>query len=931
MPAPQWSFPGSRWWKFDFHTHTPASLDTTAWQTAKETDAKITPEKWLLKYMAAEIDCVAITDHNSGAWVDLLKTAYAKMQAAHAQDPEELPGFRALTLFPGVEISVQGGVHVLALFDPQKTSADIDSLLGAVGYQGTKGDSDGVTSRGISEVLQLILAAGALPIPAHADAAKGLLQCQAETKKSVVDANTLCQALAVKGLLAVEWCDLNRPLPECAEERAAGWARVLGSDCHSFKDPAGPGSRFTWVKMNNPNLEGLRLALLDGNQTALRRSGDIQPSDDKKTLEKTFDPLRVPAHVITKIEIEKARYMGRGTAASIQFSPYFNAVVGGRGTGKSSVVHGLRLATNRASELSQVGGEPLAHFDAFCTISPGRDDQGALQDDTVIRVEWLHEGLALRLVWQGNGQQKVEEQHHGQWQTSASQSVNAARFPLRIFSQGQIAALAGGGRKSLLGIIDEAAKVAPLQQDFDDAKRTFATQQARLRELDGKLAQLPEITRKLAEAERKLAALAQSDHATVLRSYAQAQRQSREVTTLLEQLNQTVSLIAKLPKQMVLDDWSGPYFTEQDSDILAWRKDIDLQLELVRTEILEKAQKLARYAESLPTDARFNQWQARTQAINEAHTVLQQQLAAQGVTDPQAFAHLTQESQQWATQHKALLQMQSDRAALAQQIEAQQALLTQRRQAITQARQGFIESTLAGNANVRMAVVPFGFDAQPIEHQLRKLLGLGNENFAVPIDGLVEKLARTDDDNKLSTVNAFKQSLLNPGEALDGRFRKYLQGQHENPTFRDSILSWYPEDDLRIEYYRDKQWVAISEGSQGQRSAALLAFLLAFGEEPLVLDQPEDDLDNHLIYNLIVQQIRENKLRRQLIIVTHNPNVVVNGDAEWVHVMEFGGGQCFVQQSGSLQESDLRKEVCRVMEGGHEAFARRWKRLGTEL
>ena len=98
-----------------------------------------------------------------------------------------------------------------------------------------------------------------------------------------------------------------------------------------------------------------------------------------------------------------------------------------------------------------------------------------------------------------------------------------------------------------------------------------------------------------------------------------------------------------------------------------------------------------------------------------------------------------------------------------------------------------------------------------------------------------------------------------------------------------------------------------------------------------MLDQPEDDLDNHLIYDLIVQQIRENKLRRQLLIVTHNPNVVVNGDAELVHVMEFGRGQCYVQQSGALQEAAVRREVCRVMEGGHEAFARRWKRLGTEV
>jgi energy-coupling factor transporter ATP-binding protein EcfA2 len=144
-------------------------------------------------------------------------------------------------------------------------------------------------------------------------------------------------------------------------------------------------------------------------------------------------------------------------------------------------------------------------------------------------------------------------------------------------------------------------------------------------------------------------------------------------------------------------------------------------------------------------------------------------------------------------------------------------------------------------------------------------------------------------------------------------------------------MTWFPEDDLKIQYQRNNQWYEIHDGSQGQRSAALLAFLLAFGEEPIVLDQPEDDLDNHLIYDLIVRQIRENKLRRQLIVITHNANVVVNGDAELVHVMDFKNGQCVVAQSGVLQDKQVREEVCRVMEGGREAFASRWKRLGKEI
>ena len=109
----------------------------------------------------------------------------------------------------------------------------------------------------------------------------------------------------------------------------------------------------------------------------------------------------------------------------------------------------------------------------------------------------------------------------------------------------------------------------------------------------------------------------------------------------------------------------------------------------------------------------------------------------------------------------------------------------------------------------------------------------------------------------------------------------------------------------------------------------MLAFLLAHGEEPLVLDQPEDDLDNQLIYDLIVRQIREQKLKRQIIIVTHNANVVVNGDAEMLHVLDFRN-QCFIRQKGSLQHEAMRAEVCRVMEGGREAFDLRYRRLGPE-
>lgn len=928
MANTDWPYPGSRWWKFDFHTHTPASKDTTAWQKAIGTPGELTAEAWLLKYMAAGIDCVAITDHNSGAWIDQLKEAYEAMkdQDALGLAPE---GFRELTLFPGVEISVQGGVHILALLSPAATTSDIDSLLGAVGYTGTKGDSDSVTHKGLSEVIAAILAANAIPIPAHADQEKGLLRCKPGSQSPQLDPNTLCNAISVKGLLAVEWCDETSPWPECVANAGDRLARVLGSDCHSFQGKAVPGSRFTWVKMASPTLEGLRLALLDGNGVSIRRSDDGE-----------FNPFRVPSHAITAIDIEGGRYIGNGRTARLECSPFFNAIVGGRGTGKSSVVHALRLAARREQELTQLGpdNEPRAQFDDFRKTARGRDDKGALRDNTEIRVEWEHDDTRLRLRWRVDGQGVVvEEWDHNQWLESSSQSVNAARFPLRIFSQGQIAAMAGSGRQTLLSIIDEAANAEPLKQTFDEARRTFFTQRARLRELDGKLAGEPEVKRKLEETSKKLAALSQTDQASVLKAYGQSQHQSREVKTLFEQLQDDAGRISDLAEQIMLDDWPTQYFSEQDADILALRKEIDTQVAQVRAGLQEQAKKLNAIVESVQKDPRYSQWSVRVQAAQQAHTELQQKLATQGVSDPQAFARLTQEKQQLETQCKAFTKMRSDREELSRQIDVQRKLLGQRRQDVTQARKVFIQQALANNDHVRITVVPFGYDPKQTERELRELIDVMDDRFTDDIlnddatEGMALELAQASESEKSAALKMLKRKLLDMQDSLGGRFRNYLQRKHEKPEFADHILAWAPEDDLRIQYKRENNWHDIQTGSQGQRSAALLAFLLAFGEEPIVLDQPEDDLDNHLIYDLIVRQIRENKLRRQLIIITHNPNVVVNGDAELVHVMEFGRGQCYVQQSGALQQTELRNEVCRVMEGGHEAFSRRWKRLGTEF
>lgn len=926
-----WPYPGSRWWRFDFHTHTPASKDTP-WHDLIGKDGALTPEEWLLKYMAAEIDCVAVTDHNSGAWIDQLKAAYAAMQ----ENPPS--GFRELYLFPGVEISVNGGFHLLAVFDPQTTTSDIDTLLGAVKYQGTKGDSDGVTREAASEVIKTIVAAGGLPIPAHADCAKGLLQLEAEgTAKPKLDANTVVQVLELNEILAMEFVNTGAAKPAIYTQRNLKWTEVIGSDCHNFRPPYPnvPGSRYTWVKMATPSLEGLRLALLDGNGVSIRRND-----------EDAFEPFKAPEHFITSITVKDARAMGRNRASALKFSPYFNAVIGGRGTGKSTVIHALRLAVNRDGEINRLDekSEPRQTFEQFVKVSKNRDDKGGLLEQTTVIVELLRYTVPHRLTWRPGSTQSitVEEHENGEWNRSISQEVSPQRFPLHIFSQGQIAALAGENTLALLGVIDEAAGTKAAKDSFEEAKRNYFSQRAKLREQDGRLKENTEIQRQFNDVERKLKTFEQADHADVLKAYQRARQQSQAVQEQLQAADDIAQKAQSLAHEMAIDVLHQESFdTQADTDVLVAIATLNERVFVAQKAVDTAANQLSTAVNTLRQAPDLSSWQQRIEAAKQAYEKLKADLLVQGVNDPNEYARLVQEKQRLEGESKKMNILQQERDLLVTECEGLWLNLSNARKNISNRRQTFLGQVLAQNDFVHIGLVLFGKDARAVERSLREMLGVMDERFVSDIldmDGdtassglLADWLAAADSEVGLSTFKDRLVEACGGDGALGGKFKNYLQRKSEvHPEFIDHIRCWFPEDSLLIKYSRKgdgTDFQPIGQASAGQRAAAMLAFLLAQGAEPLVLDQPEDDLDNHLIYELVVRQIRENKMRRQLIIVTHNPNIVVNGDAEMLFTLDFTG-QCFVKSEGALQQQSVRDEVCRVMEGGREAFSRRWHRLG---
>lgn len=188
------------------------------------------------------------------------------------------------------------------------------------------------------------------------------------------------------------------------------------------------------------------------------------------------------------------------------------------------------------------------------------------------------------------------------------------------------------------------------------------------------------------------------------------------------------------------------------------------------------------------------------------------------------------------------------------------------------------------------------------------------------------------------------------GNYIDDSLENSIQykGGHINTNVMTELLTtnWY---DLIYELSYDKD--LFDNMSQGKKAFVVLKLLLEFSDKqcPILIDQPEDSLDNRAIYNELVQYIRAKRQSRQIILVTHNSNVVVSADAENVIVANQNGddspnenGYRFEYVNGSLEntrEKDtscptilasqgIREHVCEILEGGKDAFMKRERKYG---
>lgn len=214
-----------------------------------------------------------------------------------------------------------------------------------------------------------------------------------------------------------------------------------------------------------------------------------------------------------------------------------------------------------------------------------------------------------------------------------------------------------------------------------------------------------------------------------------------------------------------------------------------------------------------------------------------------------------------------------------------------------------INSTISGRKDkIRSAIESDGFTLPDFINDLRKAYSENDDS------GLVQR----------GITEAQRSSLIAQGKYLVRRL------EHITPQISLSILLNTAEVGSKGNFKK------LSQLSKGQRATALLLILLADSAKPLVIDQPEDDLDNRFVYDGVVKQLRKLKGRRQIIAATHNANIPVLGDAELVLTLQASSdhAELDLDTVGSLDIVSVRKNIENILEGGAEAFSSRRRIYG---
>lgn len=929
---------GSHFYLTDFQVHTPRD---TQWDGARPLDRDEWADSFVTAAREKGLNAVAISDHHDFAFFPHIKKAAAREKMPDGRD---VPGPERLIVFPALELTLSVPCQAIMILDADFPEDRLDDVLKALHFDPVDRSADSVPQ----------------PIPLADSGDIGSLHEKLDKNdwlrgryiilpnvtpnghKTLLRESFHAKYIAmpsVGGYLDCSIAELEKPKnageKRILEGRDGNWgykaiALFQTSDARNA-DFSTLGRNATWVKWAEPTAEAIRQACL-AHESRIRH---------------TLPAL--PNVWVSRIIVSNSKFMSR---ADIALNPQYTALIGGRGTGKSTVLDYLRWALcdqpAQANEDDEVADPRVRQRKLVeATLKPY---------DAHVEIHCVINGITHVVRRQAADSCVHLKVGDGEFEKVAEASIQSL-LPIQAYSQKQLSSVSIRVEELLRFV------TSPIQRQLEDIDREREEVAGRLRENYGTLQRHRSLSAEIERGELRVRSLGEQaqalrdglagisdDDRKILDGKASHDDLRAAQTSWLQQIRAAQTELA-LYSDFLDSSLASLIPPGRIPDGLA--SEADALLAASRSALSELRAKIVQLQADFDTSlevggavkAASDILSAKLTAYDESYTAVKDRSSAQ----EQKLAELANLEEQQRLSRELLQRQREERDALGNpadkhiELRSELAATRKRRKEALRCECEVLEAASDGMIRARLSANR-GFD--DVQKKLTALIS-GSNVRANKIEAFFEGMAM-DSEPAATWELALREveflMLCEPDADITSEQTPTLSRLGLTLVDQKKIVPRLTPDgwlDLSLaelsvvpEFeYRSKEgeYIPFESASAGQQASALLSTLLSQGGTPLIIDQPEDDLDSNTVLQ-IVSKICESKGRRQLVFASHNANLVVNGDADLVLVCDYltAGDHSagHIEQQGAIDVGPVRDAIASVMEGGEKAFRRRMEKYG---
>ncbi|OJJ12964.1 hypothetical protein BKI51_02540 [Alphaproteobacteria bacterium AO1-B] len=927
---------GAHFYRCDFQVHTPRDAQWAGPRAVTDDERLAYARRFVRACREKGIGAVAITDHHCMTFLPFIRRAASEEPGP---DGQELPPERRLVVFPGVELTLGVPCQAIVIFDADFPNDMFSLALTALAITPTApAESIAADPTRLSSVLTFDDLKRKLDEHEYLrDRYIILPNVSGEGKDSLLrtgQADKYIDMPCVGGYTDGTYQKLKPGVKNRLEGKDQAWgnrplACIQTSDSRR-DDHTTLGEPSTWIKWAVPTAEALRQACLAEESRISREK-----------------PL-VPETYIAAVSVSNSSFLG---PLDMKLNPQYSALIGGRGTGKSTVLEYLRWAL--CDQPPDGDNDETPNYQA----RRARLIKGTLAEHkATVDVHYVLNGVphqVRRSSVDGSVQMKIGD---GALQACTEEEVRAL-LPIQAYSQKQLSDVSVR--------LEELTRfiTTPIRGDLDRAQRRVEEQAGKTIETYAARQRFRELSRTLHNRELEVKSISEQAE-TIRQSLSGLTEEDRALLDQGQAFNKADAL---------MNSWSTGAETLrgqlEELRALAERQQASLQpvpeepteakgtVGAARERYVALLNRVVGSLDDLVASSRgvgpsdegspwsdwsetYNAFQARYEAATQrssSHTEKLNQLkeletrvaelGAETTRVRDALTTLDKAEEAYDAAWSAWVSAQLERDDL---IDRECARLTERSGDLIRVRVERFTDASAFVEALRSALQGSRVQGAKIE-AVGSGITAADDPRAVWSSALadLERLASYDSGNSLPEARPEARALQGFGLSASDVDKI---ADHLSPekwlTLALTPIASVPVYEFRA---REGEYIPFANASAGQQATALLKTLLNQPGPPLIIDQPEEDLDNPVMLEVVEQLWRAKRLR-QIVFASHNANLVVNGDAELVTWFDYRttGDQSrgTIKGVGAIDIAEAREAIKRIMEGGEAAFRLRREKYG---